>query len=62
MIQEVHYCSNCKSILIPAFIYIDGKETYTGIYSCHVCNRIDMTKEFIEEIYKKFMELEYENI
>ena len=52
-------CSNCKSILVPNFIYMDGKETYLGLYSCPSCHRIDISKEFVEEIYKKLFLKEF---
>jgi len=55
MLQTARACPNCKSILVPTFIYMDGKETYTGLYACHVCNRIDISKEFAEEICKRLL-------
>ena len=58
MLMECHHCPNCKSILVTNFIYIDGDPAYLGLYSCPLCNRIDISKEFVEEIYKKLFSKE----
>jgi len=38
---------------------MDGKETYLGLYSCPSCHRIDISEEFVEEIYKKLFLKEF---
>jgi len=55
MIQEVFYCKNCKSVLEPYWLYLEGQPTFMGVYACSVCKVIDIPKDYADEIYSKIV-------